>query len=76
MITSREMEESSATQSPNKKRQREEHSEAENGLSEGETPADLTLEFETFTVTPNLNDARKELNGTKKESFLMIVAFK
>ena len=74
MITSRKMEESSATQSPNKKRQQEEHLEAENELSEGETTTPLTLEFEMFTVTPNLKDIRKELDGTKKEPLSMIVA--
>ena len=61
------MEESSATASTNKKRRQEEHSEAENELSEGETSPPFTLEFKTFTVTPNLEDVRKELDGTKKE---------
>ena len=68
------MEDSSATASTSNKRSREEHSEAETELSEGETSTPFTLEFKSFTVTPNLEDVRKELDGTKKEPLSMIVA--
>ena len=73
MVSQVRMEETSATATTRSRRRRGEPSEEE---SETETESNIStfsITFKPFSVTPNLEDVRKELEGTKMEPLLNVV---